>query len=108
MRYKTRNDQLNQLDGDKARMDIGREECKVYDQGAEDAPAISKTSAYGFGHATDVHVRNFLDCVRTRQRPTAPMEVAFHAALVVQMANIALRTGRKARWNAGARKVELA
>jgi hypothetical protein len=36
------------------------------------------------------------------------MEIAFHAALVVQMANIALRTGRKARWNAGARKVELA
>lgn len=108
MRYKTRNDQLNQLDGDKARMDIGREECKVYEQGAEDAPSISKASAYGFGHATDVHVRNFLDCVRTRQRPTAPMEIAFHAALVVQMANIALRTGRKARWNAGARKVELA
>lgn len=108
MRYKTRNDQLNQLDGDKARMDIGREECKVYEQGAEDEPSISKASAYGFGHATDVHVRNFLDCVRTRQRPTAPMEIAFHAALVVQMANIALRRGRKARWNAGARKVELA
>ena len=31
---------MNQLDGDKARMDIGREECKVYMQGAEDKPAI--------------------------------------------------------------------
>ena len=30
MRYKSRNDQLNQLDGDKARMDIGREDCNVY------------------------------------------------------------------------------
>ena len=108
MRYKPRNDQLNQLDGDKARMDIGREDCKVYDQGAEDTPAISKTSQYGFGRATDVHVQNFLDCIRTRQRPTAPMEIAFHAALVVQMANIALRTGRRARWNRTTRKVELA
>ncbi|MCL4401272.1 MAG: Gfo/Idh/MocA family oxidoreductase, partial [Acidobacteria bacterium] len=35
MKYTRRNDQLNQLDGDRARMDIGREECKVYLEGAE-------------------------------------------------------------------------
>src|SRR5262249_1911410 len=33
MRYKGRNDQLNSLDGDKARMDIGREDLKVMMQG---------------------------------------------------------------------------
>ena len=38
MQYRTRNDQLNQLDGDAARMDIGREELKVFAKGAEDAP----------------------------------------------------------------------
>lgn len=106
MRYKNRNDQLNQLDGDKARMDIGREDCKVYLQGAEDAPAIAKTSQFGFGRATDLHVANFLACVRSRQTPTAPMRVAFPAALVVQMANLSLKQGRRMRWNAMARKVE--
>ncbi|MDX1981002.1 MAG: Gfo/Idh/MocA family oxidoreductase, partial [Bryobacteraceae bacterium] len=60
MRYKSRNDQLNQLDGDKARMDIGREECKVYLQGAEETAALTRTSEKGFGFATDLHVRNFL------------------------------------------------
>jgi hypothetical protein len=105
MRYKSRNDQLNQLDGDKARMDIGREDCKVYLQGAEDAPAIAKTSEFGFGRATDLHVANFLACVRSRQTPTAPMRVAFPAALVVQMANLSLRQGRKVRWNAAAREI---
>ena len=73
MQYKMRNDQLNQLDGDIARMDIGREELKVFMKGAEDVPAIAKKSPKGFGYATDLHVQNFLDCVRTRKTPTAPM-----------------------------------
>jgi predicted dehydrogenase len=107
MRYKSRNDQLNQLDGDKGRMDIGREECRVYLEGAEDSAAITKTSARGFGYATDLHVANFLECVRTRQKPTAPMALGFQAALVVQMAGLSLKHGRRVRWNVGARLVEM-
>ena len=106
MQYRTRNDQLNQLDGDAARMDIGREELKVFLKGAEDAPAISAKSERGFNYATDLHVRNFLECVRTRQTPTAPIRIAFQAALVVQMANLSLRQGRRLRWNAAANRVE--
>ncbi len=106
MTYKTQNDQLNQLDGGKARMDVSREECKVYMRGSEDTPAIVKKSERGFGYATDLHVANFLDCVRTRKTPTAPMSLGFPAALVVQMANISMKEGRRMRWNAPARKVE--
>lgn len=107
MRYQSRNDQMNHLDGDKARMDIGREECRVFMQGTEETPAIQKRSARGFAWATDLHVQNFLECVRTRNRPTAPMVLGFQAALVVQMANISLKSGRRARWNSQTRKVEL-
>jgi predicted dehydrogenase len=106
MQYKSRNDQLNQLDGDAARMDIGREDLKVFLKGAEDEPAISKRSPKGFGYATDLHVQNFLECVRSRKTPTAPMHVAFQAALVVQLANLSLKQGRRMRWNAAAQKVE--
>jgi predicted dehydrogenase len=98
MQYKSRNDQLNQLDGDLARMDIGREELKVFMKGAEEQAAIEKKSEKGFGWATDLHVQNFLQCVRTRQTPTAPMKLAFQAALVVQMANLSLKNGRRMRW----------
>lgn len=108
MKYKSRNDQLNQLDGDKARMDVSREKLDVYLQGAEETSALSKSSARGFGFATDLHVQNFLECVRTRQRPTAPMELGFQAALVVQLANLSLRTGRRMKWNAKLNKVETA
>ena len=106
MQYRTRNDQLNQLDGDRARMDIGREDLRVYRKGAEEQAAIEKKSEKGFGWATDLHVQNFLECVRTRKTPTAPMKLAFQAALVVQMANLSLKSGRRTRWNAAASKVE--
>ena len=107
MQYKSRNDQLNQLDGDKARMDIGREDCMVYPQGAEDTPSITKKSERGFGCATDLHVQNFLECVRTRKTPTAPMRLGFQAALVVQLANLSLKQGKRVRWNDTLKKVEI-
>lgn len=108
MKYASKNDQLNQLDGDKARMDIGREICRVYAAGKEEEVMLEKKSTRGFGLATELHVRNFLQCVRTRQRPTAPMELGFQAALVVQLANLSMKTGRRAKWNAREQKVELA
>ena len=88
MQYKSRNDQLNQLDGDQGRMDIGREELKVFLKGAEEQAAIEKKSEKGFGWATDLHVQNFLECVRTRQTPTAPMKLAFQAALEIGRAHV--------------------
>jgi len=106
MQYLSRNDQLNQLDGDQARMDIGREDFRVFLKGAEDRPAIEKKSEKGFNYATDLHVQNFLECVRTRQTPTAPMRLAFQAALVVQMANLSLKQGRRLKWNATLNRVE--
>jgi len=107
MKYMPRNDQLSHLDGDKGRLDIGREEFRVYMQGSEGTPATTRKSAEGFGKATDLHVQNFLECVRTRKAPTAPMALGFQAALVVQMANISIREGRRVRWNATQQKVEL-
>ncbi len=107
MRYKSRNDQLNQLDGTKGRMDVSREEFKVYMEGAEEVAAISKASEGGFGKATDLHVENFLECVRTRKTPTAPMRLGFQAALIVQLANMSLKLGRRMKWNDQARKVEV-
>ena len=107
MRYQLRNDQMNHLDGDKARMDIGREECKVYNQGAEDVAAVAKKSEKGFGWATDLHVQNFLECVRTRKTPTAPMRLAFQAVIVTQLGNLSLKNGRRMKWNAKANQVEL-
>jgi predicted dehydrogenase len=107
MHYEYKNDQSNHLDGDQARMDIGREELKVFKEGKDNEPIITKASATGFSKATDTHVENFLKCIRTRETPTAPVRLGFQAALVVQMANISLKSGRRVKWNAQLGKVEM-
>jgi predicted dehydrogenase len=43
--------------------------------------------------AHSAHVRNFLDCVKSRQTPSCPPEVGRVAALHVHVANIAARIG---------------
>jgi predicted dehydrogenase len=48
----------------------------------------------------DLHVRNFLDCVKSRQRPVADVEEGHRTATACHMANISLRLGRKLRWDA--------
>jgi hypothetical protein len=71
----------------------------VYNAGAEDTPAITKTSELGFGHATVLHVQNFIESIRTRKTPTAPMRLGFQAALVLQLANMSLKQGRRMQWD---------
>jgi len=106
MHYQPKHDQLSQLDGDAARLDIGREDFKVFRQGNEEKAQVAQTSELGFGHATELHVANFLECVKTRETPTAPIKLGFQAALVIQMANLSLKQGRRLRWNAETNKVE--
>lgn len=100
MVYDRRADQLNAYDGDRARMDIGREFLRVYDRESPDRASIEKEQPGGFNQATIDHVMNFLECVRSRAVPHAPIEKGFQAALILQLANISIRQGRKVNWNA--------
>ncbi len=61
----------------------------------EAVPLVEKSGASGL----DLHVRNFLDCMKTRQRPAADIEIGAHIARFAQLGNIALRTGRKIYWD---------
>lgn len=48
----------------------------------------------------DLHVRNFLDCIKTRQRPIADVEDGHHSTTACHLANISMRVGRKIKWDA--------
>jgi len=50
---------------------------------------------FGKGYPQANHVRNFLDCIKTRRRPIAPPEGAHRANSTCQIANICLELGRK-------------
>jgi predicted dehydrogenase len=47
-----------------------------------------------------LHVRNFLDAVKSRREPVSDLESAHRVATVCHLANIALRLGRRLRWDA--------
>jgi predicted dehydrogenase len=48
------------------------------------------------------HIRNFLDCVRTRRKPVSSAEVAQRAHTIVHCGNLCARLGRKLRWDSEA------
>jgi len=49
------------------------------------------------------HVKNFIDCVKTRSRPICDIEFGRNSAVLAHMGNIAYRTGNKLIWNAEAK-----
>ncbi|MFC2115831.1 Gfo/Idh/MocA family protein [Bacteroidota bacterium] len=51
------------------------------------------------GGGLPMHVKNFLECIKTREKPQANIEIGAHIARFAQLGNIAYKTGRKVYWN---------
>jgi predicted dehydrogenase len=67
-------------------------------QGGSEGYRMERKQRVG-SDATAEHVRNFIDCVRTRRKPVADVEIGFHSTAVPLLGNIAIRTGHKLRWD---------
>ena len=49
---------------------------------------------------SETHVRNFLDCVKSRHRPNADIEEGHLTAVMCHLGNISTRLGRTLQWDA--------
>jgi predicted dehydrogenase len=56
---------------------------------------ISTDASTGGDPLTTAHVRNWMECVRSRKQPHAPIEAGYHHSIAVIMANAAYRTGER-------------
>lgn len=99
-----------ELRGTKATMKLDRAHLAIYPEGGEligklggPEPAILIRSR---ADGTIAHVRNFLDCVKSRRAPTADIRVAVDAARAAHLGNLALRQERKIKWDAARAQVE--
>lgn len=45
------------------------------------------------------HLQNWIDCIRTREKPVADVEIGHRSISVCHLANITRRLGRKLRWD---------
>ena len=59
----------------------------------------------GSGDPRPAHVRNFLDCCKSRQQPVLNLEVGHRVSTLAHLGNIAYRTGHKIVWDDVAEKV---
>ncbi|MCB9782034.1 MAG: Gfo/Idh/MocA family oxidoreductase [Candidatus Omnitrophica bacterium] len=58
---------------------------------------VPRQDSKGDYHLT--HVQNFIDCVKSREKPNASIEIAHWGVLPCHLANIAVRTGRTIQWD---------
>lgn len=80
--------------GDKGKLTIDRAVCK------SDPPELAEDalekSHRGFN---ENHLKNWLACIKTREKPVADAETGHRSATVCHLGNIARWTGRKLRWD---------
>ncbi|NCI46835.1 Gfo/Idh/MocA family protein [Sediminibacterium soli] len=53
----------------------------------------------GGDQLTTAHVRNWMECIRSRKQPNAPVEAGYTHSIATIMANAAIRTGAKVTFN---------
>ena len=109
MHYRWHNDQMKQFHGHLARFDVAREWYKMWPQ--SDAihmkPSLDVDRPGSFKLATPSHIRNFLDCIRTRKDPNATVEMGQWTTVTLCMAMEALRKGRRIRYNPRTKQMEV-
>jgi predicted dehydrogenase len=63
-------------------------------EGLERVPVQKST-----GRGLDLHMANFVDCIRSREKPNCDIETGAHIARFAHLGNISYRLGRKLDWD---------
>ena len=82
--------------GENGWIDVQRDKLEASD------PALLREKVGDGGvklYVSNNHMRNFLECMRSRKEPAAPVEVGHRSNSVCILAHIAMRLGRKLRWD---------
>ncbi|MFN3151535.1 Gfo/Idh/MocA family protein [Bremerella sp.] len=64
------------------------------------APSLSNSARWdGSGHVARPHLQNWIECMQSRGKPNAPVEVGHRTATICHLVNIARQLDRSLRWN---------
>jgi myo-inositol 2-dehydrogenase/D-chiro-inositol 1-dehydrogenase len=89
------------FEGDRDWVFVTREELKASDEKVlNQEPGEGETRLYRSSN----HMKNFLECMRSRKDPVAPVEVGHRSNTICVLAHIAMKLGRKLRWDPGAER----
>ena len=87
--------------GDQAKIEINRNKFTTNPPDLiKDPPEPATAEIWeGPGWIARPHIQNWLDCVKTREKPNADVEIGHRSISVCHLANIAREVGRKLRWD---------
>jgi predicted dehydrogenase len=68
---------------------------QLADYSLEGATAASTAANTGADQLTTAHMKNWLECLRSRKQPNAPVEAGYQHSIATIMANAAARTGER-------------
>lgn len=80
---------------------VNRDEIEASDDALLSTPLPAGATRL---YASDNHMGNFFDCVRSRKPPVADVETGHRSASVCHLGVMALRLGRKLEWDPGREK----
>ena len=86
--------------GNNATLVINRDSWEVFpetENGQYKIPAMPKQASNGESH--EAHMKNFIDCIKSRKDPACTVENGRLVAAYTHMGNIALRTASQLKWN---------
>jgi predicted dehydrogenase len=91
--------------GSKGMMSLTRGGYKVEpEKGKDKAPLMDALTMKG-NDLDAAHARSFLDCVKSRNKPTADIEEGHRSAVMCHLGNLSTRLGRSLKWDAAKEQV---
>jgi hypothetical protein len=95
------------FEGTEGRFHVSRERLKgkpVEDLAGNPLPNDAIRQVYG-GKEPGNHMRNFMDCIKTREKPISDVWTHHRAMTTCHLANIAIRLGRRIEWDPVAQQI---
>ncbi len=84
--------------GDRGKIEINRNKLSANPKDLiHDAPKPADKSEYA--SVAHEHIRNWVHCLRTREKPLAPVEVGHRSSVICHLVNICRELGRKLTWD---------
>ncbi len=90
--------------GDKGWIQVDRQSLMASERRLQDAKVEVGENEVRLTRTTS-HMRNFLDCMRSRAKPLAPLEAAIRSDTISHLGNAAIRLDRAVRWDPVAERV---
>ena len=70
-----------------------------------EGPKVETAANTGGDSLTSAHMQNWMECVRTRKEPNAPIEAGYNHSIATTMTNAAFRTGQRAVFDPARKQV---